>query len=328
MNSKLITTIVLASASFVSAHGVQIQISYDSAANKIETRRVVATSNSLAAFGFQTPVAAGLTPVTRVYIMPLLDTDVFPGANPGGAGAGIYTRPSPQIAGGNIPAFPTGPGVCWQYDSTATVPGTFTGVPTPVAGSGWALNGTNSGPALVNLSGTRFGLQFQDSFKEWNGVTFVDPGTEQFQAFEGDATGAFTGSTRNAITSDSGAGPAFETTNPIGTTWSNNPHNSTSFRILGDGTSPSSPADDGIYLAKFNITSTALVPGTSTQIGASDPIYFVMYHEHAEHDLSEAIAVANTLGFPSSQIQVAIPEPTALGAGVVIGAAMLRRKRM
>lgn len=323
MSTRLASAVVLGCASIVSAHGVQIQISYDSAVNKIETRRVVTTSASLTAFGYQTPVAAGLTPITRVYLMPLVQTDVFPGANPAGAGAGVYTRPSPQMNPGNVPTFPTGPGVAWQYDATATVPGTFVGTPTPVAGSGWALNGTTSGPALVNLSGTRFGVQFNDAFKVWNGASFVDPGTEQFQAFEGEGL-SFTGSTRNAITTDSGAGPAFETTNPIGTTWSNNPHNSTSFRLLGDGVNVGSASDNGIYLAQLRITSTAAAPGGGT-IGASDPIFFVMYKGDT---LDNAMNVASTLGFPSSQIQAAVPEPAALGAGVLIGGALLRRKRV
>lgn len=324
MKIKLISTAVLASASIVSAHGLQIQITYNPADNKIETRRVVAGSSSLTAFGYQTHIQAQISPITRVYVMPLTFTDVFPGANPGGAGAGTYTRPAPELNAANVPVYPTGPGVAWQYDTTATVPGTFAGTPTPIAGTGWALNGTNSGPALVNVSGTRFGLKFSDGLKAWNGSTFVDPGTEQLQAFAGDATGVFSGTTPNAISSDAGAGPSFVPASPIGTTWSNGPHNSTSFRLLGDGVNPGSSSDDGIYLAQFQVTSTAVVPGTSTQIGASDPFYFVMYKGGT---LDDALAVANTLGFSPSQVQAAVPEPTALGAGALLGAAMLRRRR-
>lgn len=317
--NALASVVVLAAASPVLAHGLQFQITYDQAAQKIVTRQLIAGSASLTSVGYPTATQAQISPETRVYVMPLALTNVT-------AGTGWYSRPSPLESSPGVPTFPSGPGVAWQYDTTATVPGTFVGTPTPIAGTGWALNGVDSGPQLVNLTGTRFGFKFEDSLKVWNGSALIDPGDEQLQAFAGDATGAFTGSTPNAITTDVGAGPSFVPVNPIGTTWSNGPHNSTSYRILGNGVDSSSvEPDDGIYVAKFSITSTALIPGTSTPIGGSEPAYFVMYKGST---LEEALAVANTLGVSPSQIQAAaVPEPSAVAAFVATAAAMLARRR-
>jgi len=315
----LTSFISLAAATPVMAHGLQIQITYDQAAQKIVTRQVIATSASLTSVGYQTALQAQISPETRVYVMPLASANVT-------AGAGWYSRPSPLETASGAPTFPSGPGVTWQYDTTATVPGTFVGTPTPIAGTGWALNGVDSGPQLVNLTGTRFGFRFEDSLKVWNGLTLIDPGDEQLQAFAGDATGAFTGSTPNAITTDAGAGPSFVPASPIGTTWSNGPHNSTSYRVLGNGVDSSTvEPDDGIYVARFSITSTALIPGTSTPIGSSEPAFFVLYKGASRDD---ALAVAGTLGFSPSQIQAAaVPEPSAVAALLASAGAVLARRR-
>jgi hypothetical protein len=223
------------------------------------------------------------------------------------------------------PSRPSGPGVTWQYDATAVVPTSFTGTPAPVAGTGWSLSGVTSGPALPTLSGTRFGLKFVDGLKLWNGSDFVDPGTEQLQVFTGDATQPFNANTAQVVTTDTivpGAEPTLTPVNPIGTTWSNSAHNSWSYRLLGDGTSPAAPSDDGIYLARFIVTSTALAPGTSTPIGASDPVYLIMAKNTP---IDAAMGVAGTLGFAPSQVQLLVPEPAAL-VPALAGVSLLARR--
>lgn len=305
----LLTTFsVAAAASTAFGHGVQTQIVFNPTTGKIETRQVVHSNSSPLPFYERGDAVA---PGARVYVMPLLDTSIP-------AGNGFYTRPTDfrnPVTG--TPQYPSGPGLSWRYEFQ-----------TP--GFGWSLDGS---PDLPNLRNSAFTYRFVDGLKQWDGTAWVDPGAEQLQMFRGDGTAAFVpGTTVNAVTSD--AAP-FEVMplaniNPASTPSPTSvPHSSVSFRLLGDGISPTAPSDDGIYLASFVLSSTAVFGANNTPVGDSDPFYFVMYKGgtlDAAMQVAGALAQANNI--PLSQVQAAVPEPVGLAfAGVVGALAMARRRR-
>jgi hypothetical protein len=236
-----------------------------------------------------------MTDLTRVYVMPLLNT-VTP------AGDGWYTRPDDQRNAFDVPLYPTGPGITFQYDEPAQLPGT-----------GWAYSGSSS---LPNLQGTNFGLSFTDDLKSWNGAAWVDPGAEQVQMFRGEGTSV---PTVAAITSDSG--PFATLAIAAITSKSSNPHSSLGYRMLGDGTNFGSAApgagDDGIYLLSLILNSTA------AGVSDSDPFYFVMLKNSS---LAEAINAANSLGFSPAQIQI-VPEPVGTTVVLMLVMVSFRRRR-
>lgn len=209
-------------------HGVQVQISYNPASGKIETREVVHTSSR--------PTA--LSDLKRVYVMPLMP-------QVGGAGDGWYTRPDDERNAFGVPLYPTGPGVTFQYESQ-------------LAGTGWNFSGGASG----NLQGTRFSYSLTDSLKVWTGSTFADPGMEQLQLFRGDGTSV---PSVTATTSDSGPFSTLDLSTI--TTLSSNAHSSVGFRVLGNGVasglSGGLEGDDGIYLLSMQLTSNAVGVGAS-----------------------------------------------------------------
>lgn len=286
-------------------HGVQVQITFNPTSGKIETRQVVHSNSSPLPFYERGDVTA---PAARVYVMPLLDSQIP-------AGDGFYTRPTDfRNAVTGQPQYPSGPGIAWRYEFQT-------------AGTGWSLDGSSS---LPNLRNSNFGYQFLDGLKAWDGSAWVDPGTEQFQMFRGDGTTAFVpGTTVNAITSDSAAfeSMSLATINPASTPSPTSvPHQSVSYRLLGDGVSPGASSDDGVYLATMKLTSTAVFGPNSTPVGDSDPFYFVMYKGRP---LDEAMGLANALALanniPLSQVQAAVPEPALVS--LLAPLALLRRRR-
>jgi hypothetical protein len=80
-------------------------------------------------------------------------------------------------------------------------------------------------------------------------------------------------------------------------------HNSIRFAILGDGTSPTSAVDDGVYSLKLQLSST------QSGLAPSDPYYFVLYKNAAASDVAAAV---RSLGFGSSAVQWVTPEPSTL----------------
>lgn len=275
--------IALSATSIAWGHGVQVQVTHNAATGKIETREVVHT-------GTRPDAVSNLT---RVYVMPLMSQS-------GGAGDGWYTRPDDERNAFNVPLYPTGPGVCYQYESQ-------------LSGTGWSFSGSSTQP---NLQNTNFGYQILDGLKQWNGGGFVDPGTEQMQLFRGDGT-----SVPSIVTSTSDAGP-FGTLalSNIGSL-SSNAHSSVGFRLLGDGVSPglsgATAGDDGVYLLSLSLYSTA------AGVGASDPFYFVMYKNAS---LAAAMDAAGSLGFDPAQVQV-LPEPASISLLAVAGLLVIRRRR-
>jgi len=279
-------------------HGVEVQLTYDPIGNKIQTRQIVPTETR----------PTTLTDLTRVYVMPLVVADgTTPPLNPA-VQAAWYSHPDAD--------FPTGNGLCYQWDTT-------TGSGGQLAGTNWAWKGSSS---LPNLAGTAFGYRFTDRVLKWDGSQFTAAaaGATQLQAFRGDATTVPT----VFVTTASGSSLAYAAVSAV--TQNTNPHSNAGFRLLGDGTSfaPSAagPGTDGIYLQGMQVTTTATTPG-GTAVGASDTTYTVLYKNASFADAyAVAAAFATAQGIPLVQIQ-AVPEPGTLalvGSGIAIAAAGLR----
>ncbi|MFT3788121.1 MAG: hypothetical protein QM770_18445 [Tepidisphaeraceae bacterium] len=323
-------SLVLATSSVALGHGVQTQLTYNAATQKLETRRIMTGSADVVPFGYsrETYVSA----VTRAYVAPLAHLTQFPiSAAPGygtlAGNEGWYANFVPLLKTGTpVLKYPSGLGVSWQYDTNATVPGTFVGTPAPVVGTGWALSGSTGSPALVNLAGRTFGIRFSAGLQVWDGSSssFIDPGIEQLQAFAGDATSVITPATPKATTLDgtidNGTGPAF-VNSPNGTTWSNAPHFSWSFRILGNGIDDTVTPDDGVYLAQYRIFTDAITPGGAT-VADSDVVSLLLYKNAT---LAEREAAVAALGFSSAEVQYA-PEPATLMLLCASSAIALRRR--
>jgi hypothetical protein len=195
----------------------------------------------------------------------------------------FFTRPNDEEAAPGVPAYNSGPGLAFGLGSTFT-------------------------------AGFNFRLTFTDGLKFWDGAGFVDPGLEQIQAFRG----SFSNPSASAVTSD--VGP-FETLNfsTIRTGYADSAHGSASFRLLGDGVSPTSSSDDGIYLLSLQLSST------DPNLSPSDPYFFLLYKNVP---LGDALRVAGTLGISSAQVQV-VPEAGSLAfAGVAsVGALWVAYRR-
>lgn len=283
--SGLTYVFVFVSASVCMAHGPQVQITFNPATGKIETREIVDTESR----------PTEISGLKRVYVMPFMELS-------GGAGSGWYTRPDQTLNGFGVPEHPTGPGITYQYDEAAQLPG-----------SGWSFSGSST---LPNLQGSNFGYRFNDGYKLWDGGSFVDPGVEQFQMFRGDGT-----TVPSIMASTTDAGPFAAMALSTISSKSSNAHHSVGFRMLGDGTSfgLTGPAagDDGIYLASLLLTSTA------SGVGTSEPFYYVIYKNTDPH---AAVAAAESLGFSSDLIQV-VPEPTSLVLLLLGGVFAARRTR-
>ena len=294
--SMLASLAAVAVASIALAHGVQTQITYDAAHNKIDTRALIATSTN--PFGQPVPINT-VTAQRRAYIEPLLYSPI-------GAGTGWYARPDPATTNG-VPDHPAGPGPAYEYDDL-------------LPGTGWSFNGST---ILPNLQGTTFSYKLLDGLKQWNGTSFVDPGAEQMQIIGSDGTATFTPTTTNSLTtSDSGHVGALSFA--VSASKSTNPHASLSIRLLGDGTTLVD-GDDGIYLLKLALSTNATIGTSGVAVGDSDPFYFVLT-KNASY--SDALAAASSLRLAPGEIQGQLPEPaTMLASGGLVIVAVRRRTR-
>jgi hypothetical protein len=166
-----------------------------------------------------------------------------------------------------------------------------------------------SGPGIATwqggfATGSIISQTFADGLKIWNGAGFVDPGTEQVDVYRGAAR------TTGAISSDAGPFNAYSFTAVAN---SDDEHKSAFLRLLGDGVSPNTPSDDGIYLVSLKLMTD------QAGVAASEPYFFVL-NKNAPA-ASEAAAVA----YVNANL---VPEPGSLGiAMVVLGGALLRRPR-
>ena len=291
---------VPAGASLVRGHGVEYQLTYDPVGNKIQTRQIVPTETR----------PTTLTDPARIYVMPLLIADgTTPPLHPA-AQAAWYSKPDAD--------YPTGNGLCYQWDAT-------TGTNGQLAGTNWAWKNS---PALPNLAGTAFSYRFTDQVLKWDGTQFTAAaaGVTQLQAFRGDAT------TVPTVFATTATGSSLPCTAVSAVTQSTNPHSNAGFRLLGDGTSfapaTAGPGTDGIYLQGMQVLTTATTPGGAA-VGASDPAYMVLYKNTSFTDAyNVAAAFASAQGIPLNQIQ-SVPEPGTLalaGIGAAVAAATgLRR---
>jgi hypothetical protein len=295
---------LLAAASIASAHGVETQITYNIAGNKIDTRSIIYTSSNQ--IGQPVPINT-ITAQRRAYIEPLLYSPI-------GAGTGWYARPAGFLNSSGLPEHPSGAGPAWQYEAGGTAGANA------LPGTGWSYSGSTT---LPNLSATTFSYKILDGLKVWNGSAFVDPGAEQVQIIGSDGTTSFTSTATNNITTGDVAPTGalqFGITSLSGT---NNPHNTMSIRLLGDGTTLAE-GDDGIYLLKLALSTTATVGNTGMPVGDSDPFYFVLT-KNASY--SDAFAAVTSLGIAPSLIQGQVPEPTTLAALSGLAAIASRRAR-
>jgi hypothetical protein len=203
-----------------------------------------------------------VTPEKTVYIMRLREN------------LGVwYTRPNGAINSvTHLPEFYSGPGIAYgsSYD-----PGNPTDVDFAV--------------------GSQIRLAFLDGLKLWDGAAFQDAGATELEAFRG----SFVAPTATARSSDGGpfASIAYDAVNYA--LEGSDVHNTTRFRLLGDGTTPTSASADGVYLAKFQYTSNQV------DMETSDPFYFVMHKNASRASLDAAVA---SLGFAPNLVQF-VPEP-------------------
>lgn len=307
----------LAFAGTALGHGVQVQIVFNPATGKIETRQIVGTTTAATAaepIVPNFPLGTSVAPAARVYVSPLKFASIA-------SGNGWYVRPTDVLRGDlPAPAYPSGPGLTYRF-----------AYQTGASATGWEW-GNASNPvantALPNLAGTNFTYTLLDGLKTWNGTAWIDPGSEQVQIFRGDGTGAFTGSTVNAISTDAG-GATFALSNVSATNkpgLTSVPHSSVSLRLLGDGVSASTEGDDGIYLLSLKLSTNATIGTTGVPVGESDPFYMVLYKNVSLADAASAAnSFASANGIASSLVQLAVPEPSSLLA--MAGLAVVARRR-
>jgi hypothetical protein len=256
---KRLVVLALAAAACgrASAHGPQIQTTLDS--GKVVTRRLIDDG----------PYSTSLTSPTSVYVMPLFQY------------LGVWqSHPNDSLLPGDIPEFPSGPGLAYGYGYNAA-----------------------SNPAPFPI-GSQFVLGFTAGLKAWNGAAFVDAGAIELEAFRGSGVNLVV-----ARTSD--VGPQANIKFPsvlspaTGITFAADHeeiHTSVSYRMLGDGSSTASALADGIYLASLEIGSTEALVTTS------EPFYFVLSKNGSPTAIQAAVG---SLGIDASRVQNLVPEPGA-----------------
>ncbi len=165
-----------------------------------------------------------------------------------------------------------------------------------------------SGPGIATALGgfatdSIISLTFTDGLKIWDGATFIDPGNEQIDAYRNVMHIGF------AITSDTGP---FDSFNFPSIANSEDEHKYAFFRLLGDGMSPNTPSDDGVYLLSLRLFTNQ--PGVSP----SDPYYF-LFNKNASASKAEA-----ALDYVNMHL---VPEPATLSALGPIVVMLFGRRR-
>lgn len=214
-----------------------------------------------------------LSPTKTVYVMPLAEW------------LGVWrAQPDSSLLPDNTPEFVGWPGFAYGYGYDAT---------------------TNPTPFPL---GSKFVLGFTAGLKSWNGVSFVDAGAAEAEAYRGSSAAP------SALARTSDAGPFQSLMFPGGTGISftaegGATHNTVNYRMLGDGSSITSPLADGVYLLSMQLTST------STEVAASEPFYFVLEKNVAFNDVVTAVnGFTAGQGISSSLVQYTsnVPEPGTL----------------
>lgn len=230
------------------------------------------------------PYYSSLTAPKSVYVMPLRK---FNGV--------WYSRPNdaPHAILPGQPAYFSGPGFAYGYDLA------------------------DGGPQEFEEDSV-LSVAFTDGLKLWNGATFDDAGDTQLKAFRGSEINA---ATNFAVTSD--GGPSSDVT--IATVAADygsagaDVHSTIRYGLLGNGSSPTSPSPNGVYLATLQLSSTQDGPASS------DEFSFLLYKHTPLDAVTEAVAA---LGVDPSQVQWLVPEPGSLVllSGGVFGFLLGRRR--
>ncbi len=177
----------------------------------------------------------------------------------------------------------------WYAEPNSAIPFTGPGIAT-------ALGGFSTGSILSQT--------FADGLRIWDGAAFVDPGTEQIDAYRG-AT-----HTAGAVTSDAGPFQSYAFT-PI--SGSSDEHKTAFFRLLGDGMLPDTASDDGVYLLSLKLTTD--------EAGVADslPYYFLLNKNASAGDAADALAYLN---------ENIVPEPATVLMLAAAGAGVARRRKV
>jgi hypothetical protein len=230
------------------------------------------------------PYSATLTAETSVYVMPLKEH------------LGVwYTRPNGAINSvTHAPTFFSGPGIAYGYGYDPAQPGDVDFTP-----------------------GSQIRLAFAAGLKLWNGVAFADAGVTELESFRG----SFVLPSATARTSDSGpfATLAYDPVNFA--TEGAEVHNTSRFRLLGDGSSPTTASPDGVYLLSLQLTSSQV------GLASSDPFFFVLNKNSDRATVDAAVA---SLGVAPGLVQF-VPEPGSATVALVVFAvvtASARRPRL
>lgn len=161
--------------------------------------------------------------------------------------------------------------------------------------------------------GSKFTLSFTAGLKSWDGSAFVDAGVTEAEMYRGSsaAPSALAKTTDTSpfagVQFPGGAGVSFASEGA-------EVHNTVHYRMVGDGSSISSPLADGIYLLSLQLTST------DASITASDPFHFVLSKGGTPAAVSTAAA---SLGFGASAIQVVVPEPATVASAASLAVALV-----
>jgi len=164
-----------------------------------------------------------------------------------------------------------------------------------------------AGPGIATALGgfvtdSRVSLTFTDGLMLWNDSEFIDPGDEQIDAYRGVTHIA------GAVTSDTGPYQSFSFP-PI--TNSADEHQYAFFRLLGDGLTPDSPSDDGVYLLSLQLSTN------QAGILSSDPYFYLLNKNATAQEAAAALDYVNTH---------ILPEPSTL-ALLTMSVLLLRRSR-
>ena len=222
------------------------------------------------------PYYTELSSATTAYVMPVLDS------------AGVwYSRPNTAydaILEG--PAFTSGPGLAYGYDLADGGPQAF-------------------------ATGSVLSIGFTAPLMKWNGSAFVDSGATQLKAFRGSNVNIASPPENFAVTSDAGPFDSVSLAAVAANYGADGPevHASLRFAFLGDGSSPTSPVADGVYLLSMQLSST------QGGLTASDPYYFVLHKNATSEAINSAVS---SLGIGAAQIQwLPVPEPSTGGIAML-----------
>jgi hypothetical protein len=151
-----------------------------------------------------------------------------------------------------------------------------------------------SGPGIATwqggfATGSVVSLTFADGLKIWDGAGFVDPGAGQVDVYRGAAR------TAGAISSDAGPFNAFSFTAIAN---SDDEHKSAFLRLLGDGVSPNTASDDGVYLVSLRLTTN------QAGVAASEPYYLVLNKNGSPAMEAAAVEYVNANIVPEPSVMI------------------------